>query len=255
MLPLALILVAIQGLPLNHAHAHNDYAQKRPLVGAMERQFGSIEADVYPIDGELFVAHDRNKVSPDKTLLTMYLKPLFEAARNNKGHVYPSPSEVILLVDIKEKGAETYEILKKELEPYRKYLSHFRNSRVTKSAITVILSGDRPINVLAAEHDRYAFIDGRPQDPQDKPYSPNLVPLISASWSDFFKYRGTGKMDSKEQARLDEIVGLAHRNHQIVRFWATPENESMWTFLCDNGVDLIGSDLQEKLAEFFRSRP
>lgn len=33
--------------PLDRAHAHNDYEHARPLIDALERGFGSVEADVY----------------------------------------------------------------------------------------------------------------------------------------------------------------------------------------------------------------
>ncbi|NVJ48512.1 MAG: hypothetical protein HWE07_15355, partial [Cytophagia bacterium] len=44
--------------PLPRAHAHNDYEHERPLFDALENGFTSVEADVYLIDGELYVYHD-----------------------------------------------------------------------------------------------------------------------------------------------------------------------------------------------------
>ncbi|HEY3789313.1 MAG TPA: hypothetical protein VGL71_10685, partial [Urbifossiella sp.] len=33
--------------PLRHAHAHNDYEHKRPLLDALEQGFCSVEADIW----------------------------------------------------------------------------------------------------------------------------------------------------------------------------------------------------------------
>src|SRR4051812_44964964 len=62
--------------PLPRAHAHNDYEHTHPLTDALDRGFGSVEADVYPIDGDLLVAHDFKNVKKDRTLESLYLAPL-----------------------------------------------------------------------------------------------------------------------------------------------------------------------------------
>src|SRR5712692_10174041 len=44
-------------VPLKHAHAHNDYEHKRPLLDALDHGFCSVEADVF-LDGDaLLVGH------------------------------------------------------------------------------------------------------------------------------------------------------------------------------------------------------
>ena len=48
--------------PLDHAHAHNDYEHARPLLDALDCGFGSVEADIYLVDGALLVAHARDSV-------------------------------------------------------------------------------------------------------------------------------------------------------------------------------------------------
>lgn len=54
--------------PLPQAHAHNDYEHDRPLQDALSHGFSSVEADVWLVDGELLVAHDREDVDPSRTL-------------------------------------------------------------------------------------------------------------------------------------------------------------------------------------------
>jgi len=39
-------------VPLLHAHAHNDYLHKPPLLAALEHGFTSVEADIFLVDGK-----------------------------------------------------------------------------------------------------------------------------------------------------------------------------------------------------------
>ena len=65
-------------VPLPQAHAHNDYEHARPLFDALDHGFCSIEADIWLVDDQLLVAHDFDKVSPERTLQGLYLDPLLE---------------------------------------------------------------------------------------------------------------------------------------------------------------------------------
>src|SRR5438552_3449936 len=59
-------------VPLIHAHAHNDYLHRRPLLDALDCGFCSVEADVHLVDGQLLVAHKLNEVRPELTLQSLY---------------------------------------------------------------------------------------------------------------------------------------------------------------------------------------
>jgi glycerophosphoryl diester phosphodiesterase len=74
--------------------------------------------------------------------------------------------------------------------------------------------------------------------------------MISDRWSAHFTWTGHGPMPPAEQAKLKEIVNKAHAAGRVVRFWATPENESLWTQLRSSGVDLINTDQLDRLAAF-----
>ena len=69
-----------QVVPLERAHAHNDYEHERPLYDALDHGFKSVEADIWLIDGELVVSHDDPRLptteEPQGTLESLYLKPL-----------------------------------------------------------------------------------------------------------------------------------------------------------------------------------
>jgi hypothetical protein len=237
--------------PLPHAHAHNDYYHRRPLLDALDQGFTSVEADVFPVDGQLLVGHFELELTPQRSLETLYLKPLAERARANGGRVYPNGPPMTLLVDIKSAGAAAFALLQEQLHPYRDVVSSTDNGKFTERAITVIISGDRPIEQITAANPRYAGIDGRVSDlASDAPA--DLMPLISDHWGSHFRYTGEGDMPDAERQQLREIVAQAHAKGRRVRFWATPENPKLWQELRAAEVDLIGTDDLSKLADFFR---
>src|SRR6185503_14666840 len=114
--------------PLLHAHAHNDYEHSRPLLDALERGFCSVEADIYLVEGQLLVAHDRGKVSPTRTLQALYLDPLRERVNSNGSRVFPGGPDVTLLIDIKSDAEETYLVLRKVLDSYTGMLTTFQSN-------------------------------------------------------------------------------------------------------------------------------
>ena len=231
------------------AHAHNDYKHKRPLQDALEQRFGSIEADVFTVNHELLVAHSVLELDRTKTLEQLYLKPLAELAKTNGGRIYPGGPSLILLVDIKSQGAMAWEILEKQLTQYREIISAWENNQWVERAVTVIVSGDRPIPQITAANPRMAGIDGRPSD-QDRVDPVSLIPLISDDWTNHFQYRGVGPMPEEERTRLQDMVARVHAKGCKLRFWATPESETLWRELQEAHVDLIGTDDLPRLRSF-----
>jgi Glycerophosphoryl diester phosphodiesterase family len=239
-----------QQRPLPHAHAHNDYEHDRPLFDAIDCGFMSVEADVFLVNGELLVAHNLKDTKPERTLEKLYLKPLYERfKRSNQESIYPEGGEFTLLVDIKNNGAATYELLNKQLQPFAEMLSTTDGDKHTKKAVTIIISGDRPVDAIKATNPRYVGIDGRLTDLEsDEPSS--LYPLISDNWRLHFKYRGDEAITKEDQDKLHRIISKAHEKERRVRFWATPESEMLWGELIKAKVDLIGTDDLHRLRDF-----
>ena len=236
--------------PFPSAHAHNDYEHEQPLTDALGWGFCSVEADVYPVDGDLLVAHDRPDVSPQRTLRRLYLDPLL-ARLKEQGRVQPGSPTFTLLVDIKTDGKAAYRLLKDQLEPLRPYLT----ASDGPAPLQVVISGDRPIDLIAADTDRLVGIDGRLEDLDREDRPPTLVPLISDRWGKQFRWHGGSDMPENERQQLHEIVRIAHARGQRVRFWATPEDPACWRELAAGGVDLIGTDRLGDLARFLEEQP
>ena len=253
-LPKAYDAPAVRALP--SAHAHNDYDHRRPLQDALDRGFNSVEADVWLIDGELRVAHDLDDAKPGRNLESLYLKPLADRVRENHGQVYKHGRDFQLLIDIKSDGPSTYAAVDKALQKYRGISTIFVNGRVLEGAVTSVISGNRPLDVLKAQKIRYAGYDGRLGDLQSG-MPASLMPLVSDNWSNVFTWRGLGPMPEAEKTKLHDIVVTAHHAGYRVRFWETPDTpgaarEAMWSELSAAGVDYINTDDLHGLEDFLR---
>ncbi len=240
-----------QSLPvvLPRAHAHNDYHHRRPLLDALAHGFCSVEADIFLIDGKLLVGHGRAELKPDRTLQTLYLEPLRQRVKAGGGRVFRKGPTFTLLIDVKSDGATTYAALSKVLSQYSEILTSVHNGKLTTRAVTVVISGNRAKEEIAAGSPRYAGIDGRLSDLDTKLPS-HLMPLISDNWNVHFRWRGKGPMPVQEKQKLRRIVEKAHRQGRRIRFWATSENAAVWKELDDAGVDLINTDNLDGLKRF-----
>lgn len=250
--------------PLSQAHSHNDYEHARPLHDALDQGFTSVEADIFLVDGQLLVAHDLADTRPDRTLESLYLEPLRKRVLANHGvGVYRQRTEFQLLIDVKGDANSTYAALEKRLhDPRYSFLfSVYAFGHVKKRAVTAVISGGRPKDVMLQQKFRLAFYDGRIRDENDLGIGsdPRVTPLVSDSWSGLFTWTGEGPFPAGERAKLHDLVKRAHAAGQRVRFWATPDaagpgRDALWKELVAAGVDHLNTDDLPGLANFLRSR-
>ncbi len=241
-------------VPLLHAHAHNDYLHDPPLRKALEHGFASVEADIFLVGDKLCVAHESRKVTPEKTLRSLYLEPLRQRVKENGGRVYRDVSRFILLIDIKTAAEPTYRRLHEVLAGYQDMLTTFDAQGRKEKAILVIVSGNRPLKLMQSQPVRYAGYDGRLAD-LNSDLSADVIPMISDQWVKPFTWKGEGPMPEEERQRLNDIVRKAHAKGRLVRFWLTPddpskEREAVWRELLAADVDLINTDDLKGLQEF-----
>jgi hypothetical protein len=238
-------------VPLIHAHAHNDYEHPHPLTDALECGFCSVEADIHLVDGKLLVAHDRIRARPDRTLQSLYLEPLRQRAKANGGSVYRDGPPVWLLIDIKGDGPAVYGVLRDVLKEYADLLTVFRQGadgkpeKPEQHAVTAVLTGNRPADLVAAEKVRYCAIDGHLDDLDAKPSAPaDLIPWVSAQWGRSFTWKGVGPLPEEQRQKLMSFVDKAHAQGRLIRFWAAPDSRAAWAELRGAGVDLLNTDDQ-----------
>jgi hypothetical protein len=243
--------------PLSQAHAHNDYEHMRPLLDALDHGFCSVEADVWLVNGQLLVAHDLKDAKPERTLQALYLDPLRTRAARNGGNVFRAGPPFTLLVDVKSDATNTYLALRDVLRPYAAMLTKFSKDHTATNAITVIVSGNRARELMAAEMKRLAAYDGRLAD-LDTDDSRHLIPLISDNWALHFQWRARadeGPLSDPERTKLRQLVGRAHQQGRRLRLWGVPDRRVVWKELLDAGVDLINTDDLVGLEKFLLDQP
>lgn len=235
---------------LTRAHAHNDYAHPRPLFDALAARFGSIEADVFLVDGKLLVAHERKTLTPEKTLEALYLEPLRARIAANRGSVYGDGVGVTLLIDVKTEAAATYAVLHRVLAGYAEMVTRYDNGEVKPGAISVIISGNRARAAMEQATLRYAAMDGRLGD-LDAPLSaPSLIPLVSDTWAKLSSWRGDGPFPEADREKIKTRVQQAHAQGRRLRLWAAPDTPAAWEIFDACGVDLINTDRLKELAAY-----
>ncbi|HEY0175607.1 MAG TPA: alkaline phosphatase, partial [Pedobacter sp.] len=150
---------AQQPLSANRGHSHNDYKQNIPLLRAYYAGMGSIEADVFFRNGQLFVAHELKEINPDATLKGQYLAPLFKLFKQNGNHPYAGPGlKLQLVIDIKEDHQHVLPQLVKELKPYMEMVRQGNQP----DGISIVISGDMPIPAHFKDYPDFITYDGRP---------------------------------------------------------------------------------------------
>ena len=245
------LIARSQCITLANAFAHNDYRHKHPLLDAENNGYTHIEADVFLHDNKLIVAHINPYFKGKRTLENLYLIPLSQQVAKNEGHVYPGNDQpVTLMIDIKSDAKKTYAQLKPILEKYRPMLSSYVDGKVSPGAVTIVLSGHKPYDVIKNEDSRLAFIDeDLRKAPKDTAVA-NVFTMASCKYSKLLKWKGSGRISEREKQRLCSYVNMAHKNGEQVRLWASPDNKAVWKEMLVCGVDLINTDKLVQLKNF-----
>jgi len=245
-LAFAAVSIPQLGTPFERGFAHNDYMHPRPLWDALASGFTNVEADVFLVDGKILVGHNRKDLKPERNLEDLYLKPLKGLCERNGGWVYPKREKSFwLMIDIKEDGTNVYAELDRILHRYQGMLVKWTDARVSSGAVGVVLSGDRPVSVVARQKERLVAIDGRPEDLESNPPA-GLVPWISRSFGDL-DWPITVEPTSDQVSGLRAYIAKAHSQGRLVRFWGISDTPRFWQLQLDFNVDFFNTD---RLAPF-----
>jgi glycerophosphoryl diester phosphodiesterase len=242
----ALSLIAIgqqKVFDASNGHAHNDYVHPVPFYTAYKAGFGSIEADIFPVNGILYVAHSRNEIKPALTLKSLYLEPLLkELAANRSRHIK-------LLVDIKEDHELSLELLMQDIEPLIQYLSTPKENK----QLVILISGKRPLPSEYKNYPGYIFFD----DDLQLTHTVSeweRVGLVSQPFTNYSAWKGENTIEPADKKRLQHTIDSVHFAGKAIRFWAAPDNEASWKLQMQLGVDLVGTDKIGELAAFMRRK-
>ncbi|WP_367865317.1 alkaline phosphatase [Pedobacter sp. WC2423] len=243
----SMAVLAQTPLSFNSGHSHNDYKQNIPLLRAYYAGMGSIEADVFLKDGQLFVAHELKEIKPEATLLKQYLQPLYRLYKENGNHPYANHQlKLQLVIDIKEDYQHVLPQLLKELKPFQDMV----NRPVNPDAVSIVISGDMPAPENFKDYPALISFDGRPAKVYTKEQLVRVA-MISDDLKNYTVWNGKGTPTKIDQDKLLKVIHAAHQQNKPFRFWDTQDSPNTWLELEKFGVDWINTDAPEKLRDFY----
>lgn len=219
------------------AHSHNDYEQENPFYSAYNKMFGSVEADIHLVNNELLVGHDAKNLMKERTLESLYLKPIIGSNQINRS--------LQLLIDIKTEAISTINALIKILS---KYPGIIQNKN-----IKIVLSGNLPSPEQFTNYPDFIWFDGRVSNN----YSSQELTKIALISEDFNKIIGPKRSwppDTSVVTQIKTIITKVHDWGKPVRFWGNPDHPNGWELFLKWGVDYINTDKINELADYLKSR-
>ncbi|KAF9654334.1 hypothetical protein BDM02DRAFT_3085763 [Thelephora ganbajun] len=263
-----------QDLVPKRIHSHNDYWREVPLLTVLSYGVGSVEADVWLFGGagDLLIGHDPESLTADRTFGSLYVQPLLEILKpQNPGYdLYKgspptgifdtsSGASLNLLVYVKTDGASALPVILKALKPLRDagYLTtYYSNGTLVRSAITVIGTGNSPLDLVRALDPRDYFFDGPLANlSRGDIFKPTLSPIASTGYAVAVGWNGLGTIPDNQLTKLRKLIDDAHALGVQARFWDTPgwpvsARNNVWMVLLENGADWLNADDVEAASEF-----
>ncbi|KAF1967487.1 hypothetical protein BU23DRAFT_559397 [Bimuria novae-zelandiae CBS 107.79] len=256
-------------------HSHNDYWRDVPFYSGLSYGAISTEADVWLINGTLYVGHERQALTKERTLESLYINPILDTLHRQNpvtefsdeptlNGVFDTSSAQTLyfFIDLKTPGPETWPVVLAALEPLRKegYLSTYDGTTFTSKPVTVIGTGNTPIWLVQAVIPRDAFYDA-PLALLDSEFSnvtANDSPIAS---TDFEASVGEVRAENLNDTQLETLRGqlkAAHDKGIKARYWNQPgfpigTRNAVWRTLWNEGADLVNVDDLEGAAGFWES--
>jgi alkaline phosphatase len=222
-------------------HAHNDYENKVPFIEAFNNKVGVIEADVFLVDNELFLAHSSKEITPSFTLKKAYLDPISEKIKLQKMPPYSVENKLDLMIDIKTDAISTLAVLIEQLKKY----PEITNGQF----IRIVISGNRPNPTQWSSYPNYIFFDGRINE-EYTPAQLERIAMISESLKNYTVWNGKGVLVQADLDKIQGVINSVHQKNKKIRFWSTQDNVNTWITLMGLKVDYIGTDKTTELSKF-----
>ncbi|KIJ38432.1 hypothetical protein M422DRAFT_176618 [Sphaerobolus stellatus SS14] len=222
-------------------HSHNDYWRDVPLLTALSFGVASVEADVWLVDGELFVGHEMAALTKARTFDSLYVQPLLTIINNqNPKNSFTSNQTTIngvfdtssgtplqLLVDVKTDGVQALPFILRALQPLRSagYLSTFANGTFVQGPLLVIGTGNSPLEQIKALEPRDFFFDAPLTElsvPSNTTWTPTLSPIASTDYGVAVGVCGIGPISQAQKDNITKFVQDADSRGIKSRFWDTP---------------------------------
>lgn len=225
-------------------HSHNDYEKPFPFWEAYNQGYGSIEADIFLYGGNLIIAHDTVQRAWGRTLDSLYLQPLQQCIRKNKGYPYSAHNRLLqLLIDIKTDSLATLNKLIEKLAAY---------PQITACpAVKIVITGNRPEAAVFTSYPGYIYFDGELHIDYP-PAALERIEMLSDNFRLYSYWNGNDTIPEKDKHTIAAMITKAHGLHKKVRFWNAPDNINSWKVFMALGVDYINTDHISPAAVFVK---
>jgi alkaline phosphatase len=231
-----------------NAHSHNDYEQNIPFFLAYNAHFGSIEADIWAVNGELFVAHGKNEIKPERTLDALYIQPIVSKFKENGSKAWSDfQGSFQLLIDLKTSYQETLPLLVSELQKYPEVF----DQKVNPNAVKVVITGGTPPPSEFNNYPGFIFFDGKLYLKYSAAERARVA-MFSDDLSRYTQWKGDRNIPDKDAKRLKQVVDSVHALPCKIRFWDAPDTPESWEQFQKLMVDYINTDHIQQLGEFLK---
>ncbi|KAF2023685.1 hypothetical protein EK21DRAFT_80296 [Setomelanomma holmii] len=246
-------------------HSHNDYWRDVPFYTGLSYGAISTEADVWFINGSLYVGHEPSALTETRTLESLYITPILDtlhrlnpkskfAQDSEQNGVYDTSSGQTLyfFIDLKTAADETWPAVLAALEPLRSgnWLTTYDGREIFNRPVTVIGTGNTVLDDVRKYLPRDMFFDA-PLAQLNTPQYSNLnayeAIIASTNFAASFGDVRKGEMNDTQLGLLREQIGDAHEKGIMARYWNQPAypigtRNAIWRILWDEGVDLLNVD-------------
>jgi hypothetical protein len=258
-------------------HSHNDYWRRIPLFEALGSGCISVEADVYLRDSDLLVGHTSSSLHQGTNLRRLYLEPLQRMLETQNAHITDgtwrgifdqAPQQtIVLLIDHKTNGPETFAELDAQLQPLRDldYLTYWNGTERVVRPLTIVASGNAPfesVTALNATHrdifwdahlERlYSINDNFDVEPPIYAYNRSNSYFASTEFklARLHAWHNESLPEPSTPAAKDAAssqIQQAKARGLIARYWDTPAGpqnlrEIVWRVLVDSQVGILNMD-------------
>lgn len=232
-------------------HAHNDYSHAHPFHDSFHEKANSIEADVFPVNNTLMVAHAKEAIRNGYTLKNMYIDPIINLFKKHGDKTVSDDTTYTfyLMIDIKEQWDSVLPLLINTLQQHPACF----NRQVNPKAVQVFISGERPPDSTFHTYPPEIMFDGLP----GKKYTPEdleKIVMISTDFHIYSSWNGEGKLPKQDAFKLKQVITAVHQLHKRVRFWGAPDTQACWEALVALGADVINTDQVKACKTFLDER-
>ena len=252
-------------------HSHNDYWRRVPLYDALLVGCTGVEADIWlpddPSSIELRVGHAKSSLTTDRTLSSLYVKPLTTILQNlgnksqERGIFETAPNQTLtLLLDFKSNGTELWPLVDTALGPLRQggWLRHWDASlnATVDGPLSIVATGNAPFELISSNQTyRDIFYDAPLSDLASNRYDVTNSYYASGSMSKTIGWPLLGHFGQKSIMKMKDQITKAKDKGLIPRYWSTPAwpvsaRDHVWNVLVKNGVGMLNVDDLEAAARW-----